>query len=106
MRKPACLPAWLATHLSPLVLLLPVPSLQVDRERERFSVALKQSLCGSKDAAYLRSLFRWEPWAAVLGCCMPCHSSEVGLSPYGMLRHCCPSQPCSKLLRGHPRHSV
>ncbi|PRW20900.1 RRP5-like protein [Chlorella sorokiniana] len=30
---------------------------QVDRERNRFSVALKQSLCGGKDAAYLRSLF-------------------------------------------------
>ncbi len=41
--------------LFPLTL---APSLQVDREKERFSVALKQSLCGGKDAAYLRSLFR------------------------------------------------
>ncbi|EFN56095.1 hypothetical protein CHLNCDRAFT_145628 [Chlorella variabilis] len=29
----------------------------VDAQRQRFSVALKQSLCGSRDAAYLQSLF-------------------------------------------------
>ena len=36
----------------------PLPGPQVDAQRQRFSVALKQSLCGSRDAAYLQSLFR------------------------------------------------
>lgn len=40
----------------PLCLLRPLP--QVERERERFSVSLKQSLCGSRDAALLQSYFR------------------------------------------------
>ena len=56
-----CVPAlrWPAFHF-PACSLPAAPTYlpQVDSERDRFSVALKQSLCGGKDAAYLRSLFR------------------------------------------------
>lgn len=31
----------------------------VDAKKQRFSLTLKQSLCGGQDAAFLASLFRW-----------------------------------------------
>ena len=35
-----------------------VSGVQVDNEKERFTVSLKQSLVGASDAAYLQSLLK------------------------------------------------
>lgn len=77
----------------------PALLLQVDRESDRFSVALKQSLCGSKDAAYLRSLFRWAGsgrgcccarcagWGQVAGAGWPFSSGAGGQAAWVSSRH-------------------
>lgn len=53
----ACQPGPCTPALLRLLLCLRL-RLQVDREKERFSLTLKQSICGAPDAAYLASLFR------------------------------------------------